>query len=128
MSQETMIQVNDNLLYPEADLTEAERMKILIQQAGHFTAFYALNCRILRTGIENMLDLGMNISDHVQLTLHDNISKPYPPFTDNILHIAQPSYQIGWEAAKILLEDIQHPRKKIVRIVLNSVLKYPIMP
>jgi len=122
VDERLIIQVDDNKLYPVADPTEVERMITLIQQAGNFSVFHALNCRILQAGIVVLRDLGIRIGEQVQLTLHDDISKPYPPYTDNILHVVQPSYQIGWEAAKILFDDIQHPKQKTVRIVLNSLL------
>lgn len=122
VDEHLIIRVNDNRLYPESDVHEVERMKTLIGQAGDFTAFYALNGRILRAGIDVLLDSGLLPGEQVQITLHDNISKPYPPYTDSIWHISQPSYHIGWEAAKILLDDIQQPQQKTVRVVLNSSL------
>ena len=117
-----MLRVNDNLLYPETDPAEITRMKELIKGAGEFTAFYALNGRILNAGIDILLAMGIKIGTEVQLALHDDISKPYPPYTDNILHVIQPTYRIGQEAAKVLLEHIKEPEKGIVQVVLNSSL------
>lgn len=119
-NENLMIRVNDNLLYPEADPAELERMKERIKRAGEFTAFYALNGRILKAGIDILLSMGIKIGKKVQLALHDDITKPHPPYTDNILHVTQPTYQMGWEAAKILLEHIKEPDKGIVQMVLNS--------
>lgn len=117
-----MIRVNDNLLYPETDPAEMEHMKERIKGAGEFTAFYALNGRILKAGIDILLSMGIKIGREVQLALHDDISKPHPPYTDNILHVTQPTYQMGQEAAKVLLEHIKEPEKGIVQVVLNSQL------
>ena len=128
VDERLIVQANDNLLYPDTDPAEVERLKTLILQAGDFNVFHALNCRILRTGIDVLLALGIPIGKQIQLTLHDDVSNLYPPYTDNILHVVQPSYQMGWEAAKVLYEDIQHPKQKTVHIVLNSVLKYPVLP
>ena len=127
IDERLIVGVNDNLLYPDADPAEIERLKTYIQQAGDFDVFHALNCRILRSGIDVLLDLGIVIGEQVQLALHDDVSKLYPPYTDNILHVVQPSYQMGWEAAKVLFEEIQHPKQKTVHIVLHSELKSPIL-
>jgi DNA-binding LacI/PurR family transcriptional regulator len=115
-----MIRVNDNLLYPEADPVEMKRMTELIKGAGEFTAFYALNGRILKAGIDILLSMGIKIGEELQLVLHDDISKPHHPYTDNILHVTQPTYQMGREAAKVLLDHIKEPEKGIVQVVLNS--------
>ncbi|MCP4400673.1 MAG: GntR family transcriptional regulator [bacterium] len=115
-----ILQVNDNLLYPKTDPAEVARMKELMRKAGDFTVFYALNGRILKSGIDVLLSMDMKIGQQVQLALFDAISKPFPPYTDNILHVVQPSYQIGREAAKVLLEHIKEPEKGIVQVVLNS--------
>ena len=117
-----MLRVNDNLLYPKTDPAELKRMEELVKGVGEFTAFYALNGRILKAGIDILLAMGIKIGQEVQLALHDDISKPYPPYTDNILHAIQPTYQIGRESAKILLEHIKEPDKGIVQVVLNSSL------
>lgn len=125
VDERLIVAVNDNHLHPDTDPAEVERLKTSIRQAGGFDVFHALNCTILRSGIDVLLDLGVVIGEQVQLALHDDASNVYPPYTDNILHVVQPSYRMGWEAAKVLFEEIQHPKQKTVHIVLNSELKYP---
>jgi GntR family transcriptional regulator, arabinose operon transcriptional repressor len=127
VDERLIVGVNDNLLSPDADPAELECLKTHILQAGDFDVFHALNCRILRSGIDVLLDLGIAIGKQVELALHDDVSKLYPPYTDNILHVVQPSYQMGWEAAKVLFEEIQQPKQKTVHIVLNSELKFPVL-
>lgn len=122
-----IVAVNDNLLWPHAEPDEIERVKMRILAAGAFTVFQALNCRILRAGIDVLLDLGVAVGEQVQLALHDDTSRLYPPYTDNMLHVVQPSYQMGWEAAKVLFEDIQQPKQKTVHVVLHSELRFPIV-
>lgn len=73
-----LIRINDNRLYPETDPAEMEIMQRQIRQAGDFTAFYALNNRLLKAGINSMLSLGMDVQA-LQPALHNEVSKPVPP-------------------------------------------------
>ena len=115
-----ILRLNDNLLYKNPDPREMERMGQLVEEAGPFTAFYALNGRLLRAGISLLLSLGKRIGEEVRLAVNDEISKPFPPHTDDIPRAVQPVYEMGWEAARILLESILEPGKSIVRMILTS--------
>lgn len=117
--EELFVKVNDNKLYPEMDPGEVEKMKDQIARAGDFTAFYALNNRLLNAGIRSMLDMGRQV-EGLNLALHNEISKPFPPYTDDITRVVPPLYKMGWTAAKILLERIKEGDDSISQITLRS--------
>jgi DNA-binding LacI/PurR family transcriptional regulator len=116
-----LIQVNDNQLSPEINLRELQNMENQIEHSGGFSAFYAQNDRILNAGIKSMSELNVNI-DSIQLALHNEVSKPMPPYTDHIPHIVPPLYKIGWNAAKILLENIEEGADTINHVIIKNEL------
>ena len=123
LDEDLILQVNDNSLLPNPDPNEIVSMEEQIRQAGAFTAFYALNNRILRAGIQSMQSLEIDTS-MIQFALHNEVSRPIPPFTDHIPRIIPPLYRMGWLAARTLLDIIAGAGHMVSEIVLESEVKY----
>ncbi|NOY07588.1 MAG: GntR family transcriptional regulator [Spirochaetes bacterium] len=122
VDENLIIRVNDNLIYKMKYPHEMAKMKDQIKKAGDFNVFYALNGRILNAGISILKSLNVQIGKDVQLAVHDFISNPVPPYTDNIPHIVQPTYQMGLKAAWVLLESMKMPENGTVQVTLRSKL------
>jgi len=118
-----LIQVNDNLLKSDMNPLELKHAKELIDQTGGFSAFYAQNDRILNAGIKTMLAMGVDITT-LQLALHSEVSKPMPPYTDNIPHVIPPVYKMGFNAAKTLLNNIHEGDDTISKIIIKNEIIY----
>ena len=123
LDEELILKVNDNALHPDPDPEEIAGMERQIRNAGEFTAFYALNNRILRAGITSMLDLGTDVNA-IQLALHNEVSKPVHPFSDHIPRVIPPLYRMGWLAARALLDTIADGGLTVSQIVLKSEINY----
>jgi GntR family transcriptional regulator, arabinose operon transcriptional repressor len=118
-----LIKVNDNLLSPDTNPAELKAMEDQINRAGGFTAFYAQNDRLLNAGLDSMLELGMDVSS-VQLALHNEVSKPKPPFTDHIPRVIPPVYRMGWKAAQLLLNNIHDGDNAVSQIIIKNEIFY----
>jgi len=121
--EDLLVRVNDNRLYPDTDPEELEKMRRQISRAGEFTAFYALNNRLLKAGINTMLGLDLDVRS-LQLALHNEVSKPVPPYTDHIPRVVPPVYKIGWTAARILMDNIAEGGDTVSQIILKSEIVY----
>jgi DNA-binding LacI/PurR family transcriptional regulator len=118
-----LLRVNDNLLNAQPDPGEIAAMERQIVDAGRFTAFYALNDRVLNAGIRSMQDLGIDV-ESIQLALHNEVSKPMPPYSDHIPRVVPPLHRMGWLAARALLDTIADGGTATSQIVLNSEIRY----
>ena len=118
--EKLIVKVNDNLLHYDPDPAEIERMKVAMDRGKPFTAFYALNDRLLKAGITIFLSEGMSIGKEIQLAAHGDVAESFPPYTTYIPRMIQPAYEMGWETAKILLENIKKPGKAVVQMTLKS--------
>lgn len=116
-----ILKINDNLLKPrsEPNPDEMHHIEDLIRQAGDFTAFYAINNRIMKAVVLTLEKLGYDLSK-IQLALHNEVNKPVPPYTDNIPHIVPHLHQIGYEASNLLLKVINTNEKHTVQLIINS--------
>jgi DNA-binding LacI/PurR family transcriptional regulator len=115
-----IVRANDNLLYNPPDPAEIELMRRAVEKAGSFDAFLALNDRLLRAGISILLDRGLSIGQDVEIAAHGDAMEVYPRYTSDMPRVVEPAYEMGWEAAKILLEAIEAPGKSIVQVTLRS--------
>lgn len=120
LDQRLIVGINDNLLDGDAAEVEVERLKKMMGQAGEFSCLYALNDGLLRVGVAALTRLGRKPGVQVQLASHNEIEKPPVPQAWKMPHFVEPTYEMGWEAARILLEHIDDPSKSIVQKVLKS--------
>ena len=103
--------------YPQQEI---ERIRTLVNKAGDFTACYMMNVRMLRvipyifSGIRSQAATPLEI-----VTFDDTISELCGT-TDRVTIVEQPGYQMGWEAARLLIESIENPEKPVVHMALKS--------
>jgi DNA-binding LacI/PurR family transcriptional regulator len=115
-----VVNVDDNRLDRNPDPEEMRCLTELISRARPFDCFYALNNRLLHAGIQSMLTLGMDVVADVTVASHDEVSRPWLPYMEGMPHFIEPTYQMGWEAARVLVEHITDPNRAIVQMVLKS--------
>ena len=123
LDENLILTMNDNALYPEAGAEQVTAMARRIQHAGEFTAFYALNNRLLNAGIRSMQTLRMQL-ESIQFALHNEVSKPIHPFSDRIPRVIPPLYRMGWLAARALLDTIGDGGSTVSQIVLENDIKF----
>ena len=86
------------------------------------TAIFAANF-LLMTGILKALqELGTRCPDHVEVMSSDD-SEWLDVFSPRISTVAQPSYEMGEKAAKLLLKRIKTPKRRFQQIVLQPELR-----
>lgn len=118
--EQLVIRVNDNLLGPDG--AEAERLVDLVRAAGSFDCIYALNDRLLKASVAALETLGMPLDGSLPVLSYGGMNPPPFPGLADLPYCIEPSYEMGWEAAKILIEYINDPGKAIVQKVLKSKL------
>jgi GntR family transcriptional regulator, arabinose operon transcriptional repressor len=120
VDERLIIEMNDNLLNKKLDEAELERIKARIRKAGAFSCFYALNDRILAAGAAALSSLGYKVGRDVLVVAHSEIDSGAFPVMPDVPRFVEPSYEMGWEAAGILLDHINDPSGAIVQKVLKS--------
>ncbi len=117
LDERLVVEVNDNLI--ESDEHEASRLEERIRAAGEFTCFYALNHRLFRAGRRALEAVAGRRHTSIQLAVHDEI-----PFSElglgSLPHCVEPTYEMGRESARVLLEHIGDPNGAIVQKILKS--------
>ena len=112
-----IVEVNDNLI--DSDEHEQDRLEELVRAAGEFTCMYALNHRLFRAGLRALRSGEEERHTRVELAVHDEI-----PFQELGLgplpHCVEPTYEMGKEAARVLLDHIEDPNGAIVQKILKS--------
>ncbi len=121
LADRRVLEINDNLLVPGRDPnpSELDKIKEMILAAGEFSAFYAINNRIMKAVVLAMVDLGLDMN-RIQLALHNEVNKPVPPYTDNIPHIIPHLHKIGLEGANLLMKIIETGDEQTVQLIVNS--------
>ncbi|HOX31995.1 MAG TPA: GntR family transcriptional regulator [Spirochaetales bacterium] len=115
-----VIRANDNLLNRDPEGGEADRLAGLLEAARPFDCLLALNDGLLRASHRGLLRLGLEPGEDVGLASHGEVENPALPCLASMPHFVEPSYEMGWEAAKILVEYIADPGRSIVQKVLKS--------
>ncbi len=123
VSGSKVLEINDNLLTPRADPNPDEMHKIeeMIRGAGEFTAFYAINNRIMKAVVQVLIKLGYDMSK-IQLVLHNEVNKPVHPYTDNIPHTDPHLHDLGYEAGSLLLKVMDSDSYNSFQLFLNSTI------
>jgi len=116
---------NDDVLLrfsnPAQQAHELERLHHQIKQAGEFTVCYAMNVRLLQAAIQAFAqDRATTANVPREFVTYDEVPHELREFTDRARVVKQPGYQMGWEAARVLIESIQNPTRPIVQITLTS--------
>jgi GntR family transcriptional regulator of arabinose operon len=121
VDERLIVRADDTLLAKGSmDPHELKRLEKLVRQAGTYSCFYGLNDGLLRAGVSVLTSLGIQIGSAVQLASHNEIGLPPIPNASNMPHFVEPSYEMGWEAARILVEHLGDPNGAIVQKTLKS--------
>jgi DNA-binding LacI/PurR family transcriptional regulator len=120
LDERLIVAVNDNLLDIEPDEEEVRKLAVQIRAAGGFSCYYALNDGLLRAGIAALRSLGMDPGGSIRMASHNELEHPPLPQMKDMPHFIEPTYEMGWEAARILVEHINDPTRAIVQKILKS--------
>ena len=118
-----LIKADDITLQQESPqaMQEFERVRTLIQQAGEFTACYTLNFPLLQTVLRMFCprtDPAAKLPFEVA-TYDHNINELFGR-TNRVTIAKQPGYQMGWEAAKLLLKNIKSPGQYTAHMTIKT--------
>ncbi len=122
-----VVRANDNLLCdapPEAPvfLSFVEA----ISGAGDFSCMYALNTRLFAAGISALRAAGRTPGEDVAVASHDQVPANLARYSGSLPYAVEPTYEMGREAARILVERIRNPDAPLVQITLETtVLENP---
>jgi len=120
IDERLIVTVNDNLLGSRADPEQLQRIEDGLLQAGSFDCVFALNDGLLKATLAAMPRVGIDPSSILVVTHSGTDQGPTPPLSRETPYFIEPTYEMGWEAARILLEHIQNPDRGIVQMVLKS--------
>jgi len=120
-SEQRIIRLNDNLLSPEllpdsAYIEEIKRPFVDIEGAD---GFVALNGRLLRGAALVLYSMGFPLSRFTRPDLHGQFAVPLDGVGDTLVSV-QPAYQLGYEAARLLLHSIETPSSATMQIRLDA--------
>ncbi|MGH7249017.1 MAG: substrate-binding domain-containing protein, partial [Pseudomonadota bacterium] len=94
----------------------------LLEQNPRPTAIFASNAMMALGLIRALHEFGLSAPRDVAIATFDD-----PPFSEAIdpplTAVAQPSYQLGFEGAELLIHRIQDPSRKRTRLLLQTELK-----
>lgn len=115
------IKSNDLLLSdhsPQRD-QEVERIRALIDEAGDFTACFALNPALLQATVQALRSRQSQTRTPLAVAVYDGMVSDMAGITDSVTVIKQPSYRMGWEAARMLIDMLKQPNLPAMRIMLE---------
>ncbi len=119
-----LTQFNDNKLFKHPEEAEITKIRDMVKNLNQsFSAVVALNNRLLNGFIIAMNELDTVWNDHITIGLHDAYSLQMPK-PKNLLQIVQPDYEIGKEAARLLLQVIKGSSPTKRQIVIESKLVF----
>ena len=120
VDERLIVRVNENILNRGPGGEEDRRLARLSREAGRFDCVFALNDGLLRGAVRVLRDMGLPIGGVIGAATHGELDSPPLPELASAPHFVEPSYEMGWEAAKILVDYIMDPGKAIVQKVLKS--------
>lgn len=115
-----LTQFNDNKLFKCPDEEEIRKISDTLKDLDQsFSAAVFLNNRLLNGFMIAMEELNPDWNEDITIGLHDAYSLQIPK-PKNLLQIVQPDYEIGKEAARLLLQVIQDGSAIKRQIVIES--------
>jgi GntR family transcriptional regulator of arabinose operon len=99
---------------------ELERIRGLVETAGDFTACYTINSILLQTATQVIFPKDKNLRKHLAIATYDYTIKEVIGITNRVMVAKQPSYRMGWEAARLLIEALNNPDLPVTQITLKS--------
>jgi len=112
----------DDLLLPvrhPRHAQEPERIRKRIEQAGDFTACYALNPTLLQAAIQILAPEGREAGTPIAIATYDQAVRETVRVSNSATVVKQPSYRMGWEAARLLIETLNHPALPVTQMILQ---------
>jgi len=118
LDERLVARINDNKLDERGG--EAARLEEFFRAERDFDCVYALNDRLYQAAAAALAATSECRKGEVPLVTHSEVEKSAIPGVAGLPHFVEPSYEMGWAAAKILVEYIGDPGKAIVQKVLKS--------
>ena len=117
-----IIRINDIAFETEHLPQEIERMRAQITQAGDFTACYTLNSPAFQVAVTTIFENGLSQQqrERLEFATYDYIPPELTRFVKHVLVVKQPAYQMGWEAARLLMDVINTPDAPIIQMTLKA--------
>lgn len=112
-----IIQINENLLQGAERTSTLSQLRQMILSVGSFDCYYALNDRLLDAGMQVVSELPVH--EKVFFVAHNRITHPVFSNFPNLPHFEEPTYAMGREAARLLLDIIRHPCPMVVQKTLE---------
>jgi DNA-binding LacI/PurR family transcriptional regulator len=114
------LKFNDNRLYKTLECSEVEKIKESLRKLiGTFSAVIALNNRLLHGFMVAMDDISPSWRDQIPIGIHDTYSLPLLK-PKSLLQIVQPDYEVGREAARLLMQVLEEKPITTRRVVIES--------
>ncbi|GAK55396.1 transcriptional regulator, GntR family with LacI sensor [Candidatus Vecturithrix granuli] len=99
---------------------ELERLRALVQQAGDFSACYTLNSLLLKVALQIIFPKEPSTKQPIAIASYDYGLPEVIRLTNRVIVVKQPSYRMGWEAARLLVETLNNPDLPVMQITLKS--------
>jgi len=119
--EQLIVRLNDNLLFPELrpDSPYIEEIRKALGDVDGATGFVALNGRLLRGASLALCRMGFPLGRFTRPDLHGQFAVPLDGVGDTLVSV-QPAYQLGYEAARLLLHGIEMPASATMQIRLDA--------
>lgn len=108
-----IISINENLLHGPESIETLNHFKNQISKIGIFDSFYALNDRLLEAGMHVIKN-----NPNICFVSHNKVESANFPGFNNLPHFKEPTYAMGREAARLMLDTIKHPSPMVVQKIL----------
>lgn len=99
---------------------EIERLTQLIDEAGDFTACYAMNVRLLQVALPMLARKVKAANAPLAVATYDDAPGELREIANRARVVKQPGYQMGWEAARLLIDTMQKPGRPFIQITLQA--------
>ncbi len=119
--EQRIVRLNDNLLFPELrpDSSYIEEIQKVLGDVDGASGFVALNGRLLRGAALALCRMGFPLGRFTRPDLHGQFAVPLDGLGDTLVSV-QPAYQLGYEAARLLLHSIETPGSATMQIRLDA--------
>lgn len=119
--EQRIIRLNDNLLFPDPppDSPYIDEIQKTLGEVGQATGFIALNGRLLRGATLALCRMCYPLATFTRPDLHGQFAISLDGVGKTLVSV-QPAYQLGYEAARLLLQSIETPGRATMQIRLDA--------
>lgn len=125
IDENLIIQVDDNKWPYTIGGEDYKAIEKQIEEAGHFTAVYSLNNRLLNVVLQIIESNKNKYGGNITFAVNDEDDSILPEGNPGILHTKQSSIELGRKAAELLLENIHEPECYKSQIIFADELIKP---